>query len=236
MNQEPDRPPPDAPDSSESLEMAVNPLIFRIADSNVLIGVQPTDRGPELMYTDTGDQLCAVAYTDPEEIRRDLPGGYRLFQITVPELLQRLAPGCGLVVNPRAASPLVVMPWERDAVIAAGRPFPAGAPVRIKQGGDHQPDLIAAARPRVEALSGVRAVYLTRYQVADAREKILVAYDHDPAAPGADTAAAEAFVAAAAQIGLPDPMQIVALHDIPDELRRIVLADVPPCYVRADPA
>jgi hypothetical protein len=236
VNQEPDQPPADAPDSPESLEMAVNPLIFRIADSNVLIGVKSTDRGPELMYTDTGDQVCAVAYTDPEEIRRDLPDGYRLFQITVPELLQRLAPVCGLVINPRATSPLVVMPWERDAVIAAGRPFPAGAPVRIKQGGDHRPALLAAALPRIEATSGVRVVYLTRYQVADAREKILIAYDHDPAMPGADTAAADAFIAAATQISLPDPMQIVALHDIPEELRRIVLADVPPCYVRADPA
>lgn len=225
-------PPADAPDSPESLEMALNPLIFRIADSTVLIGVKPTDRGPELMYSDVGDQVCAVAYTDPDEIRRDLPDGYRLFQITVPELLERLHPACGLIIGPRAASPLLVMPWERDAVLAAGQPFPAGAPIRVKKRGVRRPALLAAALPRLAAADGLRAVYLTRYQVADAREKLLVAYDHDPAVPGADATAADAFMAAAAEIGLPDPMRIVALADIPEKLRRSVLEHVRPCYVR----
>jgi hypothetical protein len=212
--------------------MALNPLIFRIADSNVLIGVKPTDRGPELMYADVGDTVCAVAYTDPEEIRRELPEGYRLFQITVPELLKRLHPACGLVIGPRAASPLLVMPYEREAVIAAGLPFPAGAPIRLKQGGDRQPTLVRAALPRVESAAGVLRVFLTRYQVADAREKVLVVYEHDAAAESADGAAADAFMEAAAEIGLADPMQIVALDDVPEPFHGMLLADVPPVYVR----
>jgi hypothetical protein len=220
--------------AGEDPALPVSALVFRIADSNVLIGVRPTDRGPEPLFTDVGGEPCAVAYTDPAEIRRDLPDGYRLFQITVPELLMRLPVTCGLVIDPRAASPVYVAAGERDAVIAAGQPFPAGAPVRIKQGGDRQPALLAAALPRVEAAGGVRRVFLTRYQVADAREKVLVAYEVDAEPAGTDAVAAEAFMAAAAQVELPDAMQIVALDDIPEELRRIVLSQVPPCYVRAD--
>ncbi|WP_069467540.1 hypothetical protein, partial [Actinacidiphila rubida] len=181
-------------DSVEALELALNPLVFRIADSTVLIGVKATDRGPELMYTDVGDTVCAVAYTDPEEIRRDLPDGYRLFQITVPDLLRRLHPGCGLLIGPRAASPLMVMPYEREAVLAASVPFPAGAPIRIKKHGVPHRALMAAALPRIEAEPGVLRVYLTRYQVADARMKLLVVYENDPAAEGADATAADAFV------------------------------------------
>lgn len=213
---------------------AVSPLVFRIADSNVLIGVRSTERGPEPLFTEVGGEPCAVAYTDAEEIRRDLPEGYRVFQITVPELLVRLPVLCGLVINPRAASPVYVAAEERDAVIAAGQPFPAGAPIRVKQGGDRQPALLAAALPRIEAVGGVRRAYLTRYQVADAREKILVAYVADGVPEGTDAAAADAFMAAAAEVGLADAMQIVALDDIPEELRRLVLSQVPPCYVRGE--
>jgi hypothetical protein len=76
-------------------------------------------------------------------------------------------------------------------------------------------------------------VYITRYRVADAREKVLVVYETDPV-PGADDLAADAFIAAAADTRLADPMQVVALDDIPAAFRRMVLNDVPPAYVRPD--
>jgi hypothetical protein len=218
-------------DSAEG-PVEVTPLVFRIADSTVLIGVRTTERGPEPLFTDVGGEPCAVAYTDPEEIRSDLPEGYRLFQIPVPLLLTQLPPGCGLVINPRAASPLLVAAAERDIVLAASVPFPSGAFIAIKSGGDDQPRLLAAALPRIE-FTAVRRVYLTRYRVADAREKVLVVYETDPV-PGADSLAADGFAAAAAETGLADPMQVVALADVPETFRAILLADVPPAYVRPD--
>ncbi|MCL2731831.1 MAG: hypothetical protein FWE15_17610 [Actinomycetia bacterium] len=221
-------------DSVEALELALNPLVFRIADSMVLIGVRATDRGPELMYTEVGDTVCAVAYTDPEEIRSDLPDGYRLFQIGVPDLLRRLHPECGLLIGPRAASPLMVMPYERDAVIAASVPFPVGAPIRIKKHGVPHRALMKAVLPRITAAPGVLRVYLTRYQVADAREKLLVVYENDPAVAGADADAANAFIEAAAEIEMADPMQVVALDDVPEPFHAMVLDDVPPVYVRSE--
>jgi hypothetical protein len=211
--------------------MALNPLIFRIADSWVLFGVKESGERPEPMYADVGDQVCAVAYTDAEEMERDLPEGYHLYQITVPELLEGLHPACGLIIGPHSASPLTVMPWERDAVLAAAEPFPAGAPVRIKTGVYRPARLLAAALLWVKRIDGVRAVYVTRYQVADARERVLVAYDHDPDVPGSDRVA-DAFYAAAAKINLTDPLRVVALADMPDGLRRVVEDGVRPCYVR----
>ncbi|HEY5836889.1 hypothetical protein [Streptomyces sp.] len=210
----------------------VSPLIFRIADSTVLIGVRAGERGPEPLFTDVSGEPCAVAYTDPEEIRRDLPEGYRLHQIPVPLLLSQLPPGCGLIIDPRAASPLHVGAHEREIVLAASLPFPPGAFIRIKSGGDPQPALLASALPRIE-VTAVRRVYVTRYRVADAREKVLVVYETDPV-PGADDLAADAFMAAAADTALADPMQVLALDDVPDTFRRMILADVPPAYVRPD--
>lgn len=210
----------------------ISPLVFRIADSTVLIGVRETERGPEPLFTDVGGEPCAVAYTDPEEIRRDLPDGYRLYQIPVPLFLAELPPGCGLVINPRAASPIHVAADEREIVLAASLPFPSGAFITVKQGGDAQPALLAAALPRIEVTS-VRRVYVTRYRVADAREKVLVVYETDPV-PGADAVAADAFTAAAAETGLADPMQVVALPDVPETFREMILQDVPPAYVRPD--
>jgi len=113
-------------------------LVFRLADSTVLIGVTDSDRGPEPLFTEVSGQPCAVAYTDPEEIRRDLPDGYRLYQIPVPLLLSQLPPGCGLIIDPRAASPLYVAADERELVLAASVPFPAGAFIQIKTGADDQ--------------------------------------------------------------------------------------------------
>jgi hypothetical protein len=210
----------------------VTPLIFRLADSTVLIGVRATDRGPQPLVTDVAGQPCAVAYTDPEELRRDLPDGYHLYQIPVPLLLNQLPPGCGLVINPQAASPLYIAADERQTVLAASVPFPADAFIKIKAGGDQQPALLAAVLPRID-VTPVRRVFITRYQVADAREKVLVAYETDPV-PGADDLAADAFMSAAADTRLSDPMQIVALADIPEPFRHIILDDVAPAYVRPD--
>jgi hypothetical protein len=208
-------------------------LLYRLADSTVLIGVQQTEAGPQPLLTQVGGEPCAVAYTNPEELRRDLPEGYRMYQLTVPELLAELPPVCGLVVNPRAPSPVYVSADRREAVIEAGRPFPAGATIRVLPGGDEQPRLLAAALGDLKAIPALRRLYCTRYRVADAREKLLVVYDTD-AEPGADVATAEAVISAATETRLVDPLQVIALDDVPDQFREVVLGEVPPAYVRAD--
>jgi SseB protein C-terminal domain len=210
-------------------EPVVSPLVYRIADTTVLIGLRFGDRGPEPLYTEVGGVPAAVAYTDPDEIRRDLPDGYRLFQLQVPELLGQLPPPCGLVINPRADSPLFVAPEERDLVVAAGQPFPPGAYIRVQGRAERPERLLSAALPRLAAVRELRRLYCTRYRVADAREKLLLVYEADA---GGDDAVNDALLSAAAEAELPDPMQVIALEDIPEEFRRVVLSEVEPCYER----
>lgn len=81
------------------------------------------------------------------------------------------------------------------------------------------------------AVQDARRVYRTRYRVADAREKLLVAYDCEP---GGDSAVANAVVDAAAAVQLSDPMKAMALDDVPEQFRGMILAGVKPFHVRAD--
>lgn len=117
--------------------------------------------------------------------------------------------------------------------MAAGLPFPAGALIQVKASADSQPRFLAAAWPRLEQITALRRLYLTRYQVEDAREKMLAVYAYDQA-EGVDGAINNALISAAAEISLADPMQIIWLDDVPEDFRATVLADVAPCYVRAD--
>ncbi|MFE0099493.1 enhanced serine sensitivity protein SseB C-terminal domain-containing protein [Streptomyces sp. NPDC059009] len=231
-----------SPGDPRDPRITATPLIYRLADSTVLIGVKQTERGPEPLFTAVSGEPCAVAYTEPDEIREVLPDDYHLYQIPVVELLAQLPPVCGLLINPKAASPLYVAAEERDAVIAAGAPFPAGAFIRIKASAENPARLLPAVLARVADVHALRRLYCTRYQVADAREKILMVYDTGGAADGPapdavadqDRAVNDAIMEAAAETSLPDPMQIIALDDLPEEFRRLVLTDVEPCYVRAD--
>jgi hypothetical protein len=205
--------------------------VWRLADSTVLIGVKQTADGPVPLVTEVSGEPVGVAFTDPAEIRALLPDDYRMFQIPLVEFLGNLPPTYGLVVDPRTDSPVYIPAEERDVVLLAALPFPTGAPIKVKQSADGPPAFLAAAGTRLAAVPEARRVYCTRYQVADAREKLLVAYDCEL---GGDAAVAEAVVAAAAAVELPDPMKVTALDDIPEQFRDMILAGVEPFHVRGD--
>lgn len=219
-----------APETRDA-PVALPPHVHRIADSMVLIGLKQTDRGPEPLYTEVAGALCAVAYTDPEEIRADLPDDYRLYQVKVTEMLALLPPATGLVIDPRARSPIYIDPSEREAVIEAGLPFPPGATVYMKRKAHQHPALFAALLPGAEAIGALRHLYCTTYKVADRDQKLLMVYDADPE-PGADAQINDAVIAAAAEIRLPDPLQIIAIDDVPEHFRELVRESVGPFYVR----
>ncbi|NUR02168.1 MAG: hypothetical protein HOY79_38235 [Streptomyces sp.] len=209
------------------------PQLYRIADSVILIGVRQTERGPEPLYAEVGGELCGVAYTDPEEIRADLPDDYHLYQIKVTEFLAQLPAVCGLLIDPRCPSPTYVAPYEREVVLAAGLPFPAGATIYMKRKAHKAPRLFAALLPRVQAIAELRRLYCTQYKVADRPQKLLMVYDAE-LTPGADKLINDAIIAAAAEIQLPDPMQIIAVDDLPEHFRKLVRHSVEPFYVRPD--
>lgn len=204
--------------------------VYRLADSRVVIAVTTGENGPMPLFTEVSGDLCAVAYTDPEEARRDAPDGARVFEIQVAELLRRLPPVCGLLVDPRAPSPVFVAPGERALVLDAAVPFPAGAVVRFDQTFAVPEPVLARLRDALAAVPTVRRAYCTRYQVADVRVKLLVAVDADAA-----TDAVEAAFQALREAGYSGPAEVATLASIPETLRRIVLTDIAPCYIRADP-
>lgn len=105
--------------------------VYRLADARVLFAVRITDRGPEPLYTRVSDEGVAVAYTDEREAEADLPDGYKLYEIGVSEYIEQLPPGFGLLIDPRAKSPVYIPAKDRDAVVRAAAPFPPGANVRI---------------------------------------------------------------------------------------------------------
>ncbi|AEW92855.1 hypothetical protein SCATT_04840 [Streptantibioticus cattleyicolor NRRL 8057 = DSM 46488] len=84
-------------------------------------------------------------------------------------------PVCGLVINPRDKSPLYVAAEERDDVLAAAVPFPAGARVWIRTKTREPEGLLAAALPRpdergaVPGLAGTAAGSGRRWLAVDQR-------------------------------------------------------------------
>lgn len=211
----------------------VSPLVYRVVEMWILIAIKHTDRGPEPLFTEVSGQLCAVAFTDPEELRQDLPEGYRMYSIPLKHFLRDLPAVCGLIVDPRAASPIYIAPEERQAVMDACLPFPPGANIVVATRSRPQRKLLDAVLPRVQGVPEVRRLYYTYYVVEGGPKKHLLAYDV-AGEPGADGPAADAIYEEIERINFPGLAQVMSIDDVPEEFRRMILGRVKPCYVRAD--
>ena len=204
--------------------------LYRLADAEVLIGVAETPQGPQPLFTDVSGESAVVAYTDLEEAQADLPESHRLFSIPVAELLAELAPHAGLVVDPRSAAPVYVAAADKQQVVEAARPFPAGAPTRIGDPAEEPTALLDELRRTAPSVPGLRRLWRTWYQAADARPRLLVVLEtSDPA--GQDAAAALVLLAAE-QVALVSPLLVMALEDLPAEHRDWLLANTPPFHER----
>lgn len=210
--------------------------IYRLADSMVLFAVRQTDRGPEPLFTEVSGAATAVAYTDQAEIDRVLPDGYAVFAIQLSQFLGQLPPGIGLVVDPNARSPVYVAPDQRQAVLEAAWPFPGGARITYGVPNTEPTDLLDCIATKSEHLRSVRRWWRAWYQVADAREKLLLVYEVDGtgderaanAGPAAD-AAYECLALATYD----KPGQVISLSDVPEEGREWLTANVDPFYERS---
>lgn len=203
--------------------------LYRLADTEVLLAVAQTEQGPAPLFTEVSGEPAVVAWTDLEQARADVPESHQLFSMPVAELLAQLPPHAGLVVDPRAASPVHVAAGSKAAVLAAAQPFPAGAPTRIGDPADEPVELLAALRSAAPSVPGLRRLWRTWYQVADARPRLLVVYaTDDPQQHG--PAAADAVVAAARQVQHPGPLLVLAVEDLPAEHRTWLLESTPPLF------
>lgn len=203
--------------------------LYRLADTEVLLAVAQTDQGPAPLLTDVSGEPAVVAWTDLDQARAEVPDSHQLFSMPVSELLAQLPPHAGLVVDPRAASPVHVAAASKAAVLEAATPFPAGAPTRIGDPAEEPAELLAALCSTAPSVPGLRRLWRTWYQVADARPRLLVVYGtDDPPRHGA--AAADAVIAAATRVQHAGPLLVLALEDLPAEHRTWLLENTPPLY------
>lgn len=203
--------------------------LYRLADTEVLLAVAQTGQGPAPLFTEVSGEPAVVAWTDLEQARADVPDTHQLFSLPVAELLAQLPAHAGLVVDPRAGSPVHVAAASKAAVIEAATPFPAGAPTRIGDPAQEPVELLTALRSAAPAVPGLRRLWRTWYQVADARPRLLVVYGTDDP-PRHGPAAADAVIAAATQVQHADPLLVLALEDLPAEHRDWLLESTPPLY------
>lgn len=208
---------------------SITSSIYRLADATVLITVERTQRGPVLLYTTVSDEPAAVAYTDVDEAKADMPDGYHLYQIPVAELVAKLPAGYGLVIDPRAKTPVHIPAAARTMIADAALPFPPGATVRIGLPRDEPAELLRRAVENVADVAEVRRMYRAWYQVEGAREKLLIAVRGD-GAPDAGTLAGRAVIAAAAALDYPYPIEVVDLDDVPEDFRHWILENLEPFY------
>lgn len=205
--------------------------IYRLADSDVLIGVATTLAGPTPLFTDVEGEIACVAYTDESEARADLPQTHELFSIEVTELLRQLPSHVGLVIDPRAPAPVYLPADGKQGVLDAGGAFPAGVQIAIGEPAQQPTALMAAIAAAGPGLPGLRRVWRTWYQVADAGEKLLVVYDVT-GGPDEHTAAADLVVAAAEATDYPHRLLVLALEDVPASHREYLLDSTPASYER----
>lgn len=200
--------------------------VYRLADMVVLFTVTVGERAPRPLVTEVSGQVAVVAYTDEREADADRPPGGTTYQVQVSELLADLPDGVGLVIGPRAPSPVYIPAADREAVIRAALPFPTGARVRLGEPKTEPVAVLDAIRGALAAQPGVLRAYRCWYQAADAREQLLIAVDFGDAAVTEDTARAlRAVTGALAGFDYEHPVITLPLAEVPPQFRRDLVAN-----------
>jgi hypothetical protein len=206
--------------------------IYRLADAMVLFTVTKGERAPRALTTEVSGQVAVVAYTDEQEADRDCPQGYTVYQAQVSDLLSDLPDGTGLVIDPRATSPVYIPSGDKEKVIRAALLFPTGARIRLGQPKTEPAAVLDAIRHNLPSERSIRRAYRCWYQAADARERLLIAVDLDPI-PAPDRMRAVGVVTGSLPgLDYKHPVAAVTLDEIPEDLRRSLLENVYPFYVR----
>ncbi len=202
--------------------------VFRLADSRVLLIVASTPTGPAPAFTQVAGERAVVAFTDVGAARADQPEGHALVTMQVAELLTRVPPDTGLLVDPRSPTPVHVPAARVREVVEAGRPFPVGAVTATGEPAQEPVELVQRLRDAATPAPWLRRLWRLQYQVADAEPKLLVVHEVDD--PARDREAAELLAEAGA--ASPIPLLVMALDDLPPDHRQHLL-HAAPLYERA---
>ncbi len=207
--------------------------IWQLLDANVLFPITQTPDGdsPALMETPDGD--VAPAWVFQERAAGMLPEGFQLRQAPLALLIERLPDGTGIAIEPGSPHGVYIPADQRGALLLLTAPFPEGARV---QWGEIPPDaepFAAALREQAQSLPAVSGLWLARFQVEDAREKLACVYAGDD---GHDTDTVDALHAVAEAVQPPLPVQIIAITDVPGPTRTWLVDEVAPLFLRSGPA
>jgi hypothetical protein len=203
--------------------------VWQLVDATVLFPIRPTPQGdsPALMAVPDGDAI--PTWVIQARAEGMLPDGFQLRQVPLAVLLERLPDGTGIVIEPGSPHGVYIPADQTRALLMLAVPFPHGARVQWGPIPDEAQPFADALRSRAETLPQLAALWLARFQVEDAREKLACIYagdeEHD-----ADTVAALNAVADA--VRPPLPVQIVAVTDVPGPTRTWLVDEVPALFLR----
>lgn len=209
--------------------------VWQLLDAVVLMPVQLTPLGeaPAVMPTQAGP--CVPTWVDLPRAQAMLAPGFVLRQAPMADIVSNphLRPETGIVVEPGAPNAVFVPGEQRLAMVPLTVPFPEGA--RTAWG-----DLPDQARPLLEELQAsaaritpLRTLWLARFRVEDARERVAVVYETAAADAETDQLIVSALHEAVARVAPAYPVQTVAVSDLPEGTREWVQESVPPAYANA---
>jgi hypothetical protein len=207
--------------------------IWQLVDATVLFAITPTDDGdsPALMDTPDGDVMPAWVIQPRAEGM--LPQGFELRQAPLALLLERLPDGTGIAIEPGSPHGVYIPADQRSDLLTLAAPFPPGARVQWGELPAQAQPFADALRERVPALPHVSALWLARFQVEDAREKLACVYAGDE---DHDAATVDAFHDVAEAVQPPLAVQIIAITDVPGPTRSWLVDEVTPLFLRSGPA
>jgi hypothetical protein len=187
--------------------------IWQLVDAHVLFPVRVTAEGeaPALMQTPEGEAVPTwVIQVRAEGMR---PDGFVLRQTPLAELIRKLQPEAGIVIEPASPQSIYISPEARRDLVRFTVPFPDGARTAWGELDETSAPLVRALRTRVEAgIDGLVSLRAARFQVEDARSKIALVYE---ATNQRDRLVNDALRAVVAKVRPAEPVQIISMADVP---------------------
>lgn len=204
--------------------------VWQLVDSTVLFPVKlvPEGESPALMDAPEGEAV--PAWVIQSRAGGMLPAGFILRQAPMATLLERLPDGVGIVIEPGSPHGIYIPADQRAALSLLCVPFPHGARVVWGTVPDEARPFADALRARASGLAQLSALWLARFRVEDAHEKLACVYAGDE---DQDAATVRALYEVAERMQPPLPVQVVAITDMPGPTRVWLVDEMPPLYMRA---
>ena len=204
--------------------------VWQLLDSVVLVAVQPTSQGDATAVMPTENGPCVPTWVDKDRADAMLAPGFVLRQAPMVDLIRDLGEKNGSLVEPGAPNAVFVPADQRPSLRALCVPFPDGA--RTAWGAappETEPLRIELAR-RAARMTPIGALWVARFQVEDARERVAVVYETREVDEETDNLIVAALHEGLATINPPYPVQIVALSDLPEPTAQWLIDNVPAAY------